>query len=106
MRGALSNFGWLVALVVALVALVVASYTKPAQIVVDPVAESVGLVSRTCPLGWKNVSVNDEHALVKSCENNGWLVVLTEDGEFNYGVQLDTPGAFFITNPEGVPGWP
>ena len=72
---------------------------------VKPVAEQVGVVSRLCPDGWKDVSSFDEHGRVLACERDGWLVWLTEDKEFSHGLQLDTPGAEFVFDPAEVPEW-
>lgn len=72
----------------------------------EPVAKSLGITSGRCPDGWKDVSDADEHALVKSCQRNGWLVVLDDKGRFQHGFQLDTPGAEFKFDPREVPSWP
>lgn len=71
-----------------------------------PVAGVLGLVHERCPSGWKDVSSRDEHTLVRSCERGGWLVVLGQDGRFEYGFQVDTPGAVFIFDETQVPQWP
>lgn len=59
-----------------------------------------------CPDGWDDKSGTAEHTQVKSCEREGWLVILNQDESFNYGVQLDTPGAKFVFDRTKVPGWP
>lgn len=59
-----------------------------------------------CPQGWKDTSTRDIDIVVPSCSRDGWLVVLNPDNSFNYGVQLDTPGASFKFSPFEVPGWP
>src|SRR3990167_9699734 len=95
-----ANGGWLLALGLALVAIVVSTYAynvvqKAENSIVEPVAKSLNIVAGRCPNGWKDVSAEDEHALVKSCERDGWLVVLDQQGRFDHGFQLDTPGAEF-----------
>ena len=110
MKAAFANYGWAVALVVAALALVLAwqafnPVEEAADRVVAPVARSVGLLSGQCPGGWEDRSARDEHARVRSCERNGWLVILDQEGKFQHGFQLDKPGAVFVLNPALVPGW-
>ena len=105
----LSKLNWTL-IILAIVAIVaVVGWLRPVQVVVDkvaePVAQQVGIASRTCPSGWSNTSARDEHLQVLSCQKAGWLVVLDAEGKFQYGVQLDTQGAEFQYNPSNVPGW-
>ena len=102
--------GWLIALAVALLALFVAwlAYNpveEGADHVLAPVARSVGILPSLCKSGWEDVSSRDEHTRISSCKRDGWLVVLDEDGKFQHGVELDTPGATFKFRPEEVPDW-
>lgn len=105
----LTRYSWLLIIVVIAASVIFVSYARPAKVVVDevarPVAESVGIVSRTCPSGWNNTSARDEHLRVLSCEKAGWLVVLDAESKFQYGVKLDTLGAQFIYDKNMVPGW-
>ena len=98
------------ALAAALAALVLAAYAfnpveQAERQVAEPVARSLGITTGRCPGGWKDTSAEAEHAIVRSCSRDGWLVVL-QDGRFSHGFQLDTPGARFVFDPRGVPGWP
>ena len=94
---------------VAILAIAISSIVQPVKVIVDevakPVAETIGVVNRTCPSGWKNTSSHDEHTQILSCEKDGWLVVLDGEGKFQHGIKLDTPGAEFTRNPAQVPGW-
>ena len=100
---------WLIGIAAVVLAVFAVSYLRPGKVFVDevaePVAVSVGVASRTCRSGWTNTSARDEHTQVLSCERDGWLVVLTPEGEFERALRLDTDGAEWITDPEEVPGW-
>ena len=98
----------------ALLAFVIANWAvNPVQEASDHVGEpalvAAGILAGTCPSGWTDESTRDEHARVKSCSRTvggtKWLVVLDSQGQFDYGLALDTPGAAFVETPSGVPGW-
>ena len=108
------DWGWkttlLLALAMSALALALAwqafnPVEEAADRVVAPVARSVGILQGLCPSGWEDVSARDEHARVRSCESNGWLVILDQEGKFEHGFQLDKPGALFVFDSGQVPGW-
>jgi hypothetical protein len=78
---------------------------KPAESIIEPAAEEVVGHSPTspCPGGWRDTSTKDEHQRVLSCSKDGWLVILNEDGSFNYAWDGVSPD--FVRDPALVPGW-
>lgn len=109
---AAKDWGWVLALAIALAALTfswLASFNpveEAADHVAEPALMAAGVLSGTCPGGWEDVSARNEHVRVRSCERAGWLVILTPEGDFDHGLQLDTPGAQIIEDSKEVPGWP
>lgn len=73
--------------------------------VAEPVGRAVGILAGTCPDGWSDESVRDEHARAKTCKRGDWLVSLRDDGSFDHAWQDNTAGATFIEDPTKVPGW-
>lgn len=71
----------------------------------DPASTPLPQPVAQCNPGWDNVSTRSEHTVNFVCKRGDWLVVLKPDGAFNHGWQDDTPGAQFIFDPAGVPGW-
>lgn len=63
-------------------------------------------ISADCPDGWADTSKEVDHAIVLSCEKDDWLVILHSDRTFSHGLQKNTPGAQFVFDERGVPGWP
>ena len=105
-----SNYGWLLALGVALAAFLMAWLaTNPveeaADHVVAPGGRSVGFGSQLCPDGWENTSSASLDAPVKSCTKGNWVVVLKSDGSFSHGVELNKPGVQIIYDESKVLGW-
>ena len=124
------------ALIVATVALFLAWLTaNPVQQAADhgvaPVAKALSIIPGVCPDGFKDASDRDEHGRVKACfsgkdvkqpQPGDWIVSLTDDGFFQYAIQVDSPGSeivyrdaqgFYVERNgervrEGiaVPGWP
>lgn len=103
----------LLALIVASAALwfAVAAIYNPYDTAADIVHDVAQ--GNTCPSGWRDTSVDDTHTPVRKCERDEdgdgpigpWVVVLTSEGNFSHGVQLDTPGATIIEDPTLVPKW-
>lgn len=73
--------------------------------IIQPAAESLGISDDRCR-GWDDVSAKASDTIVKSCQKDGWLVVLDKDNEFSHCFQLDTPGAAFKYDPRECPKWP
>ena len=61
---------------------------------------------QACPSGWANNSVKADHVVIKSCERDGWLVVLNAEGQFSHGYMPNVQGAAFVFDSEKVPNWP
>jgi hypothetical protein len=49
-----------------------------------------------CPAGWADTSATDEHGIVLSCSKDSWIVIVHEDGSFNYAWHKDQPGQFIF----------
>ena len=106
---AIGSWGWLVAVVAVVAALAIANWiVNPVEEAVDhigePVAGSLGFTSGLCPDGWNDVSDTANDTLQRSCERGEWLVVLTRDGDFDYGLGDNQPAAVYDS--AAVPGWP
>ena len=66
----------------------------------------IGLVHEQCPGGWKDVtSEGTENLLTRACLRNDWLVLLDENGKFNYAVPAPGEGSQFIYDESKVPDW-
>ena len=70
-------------------------------------------VESPCPPGWDHRLNEIDHAISNLCFSGNadkpragdWKVVLNSSLKFDYGLQIDTPGAEIVTNPAEVPGW-
>ena len=70
-------------------------------------------IANLCPDGWIDTSSKDDHGLVLSCsrewtvngQNQRWLVILNQDGSFNYGLQTEPPAKEFVWDKAKVPWW-
>ena len=79
-------------------------YVEPAGRLEDLLPSSPS--EKPCPSGWANTSVEADHVVIRSCERNGWLVILAADGSFSHAYQPNVQGAAFVFEPRSVPGWP
>lgn len=70
-----------------------------------PLAEAFDIIAGRCPDGWEDKTSKDEHTRVRSCERDGWLVILKEDGSFDYGLEIDNPSAIPVFSESEVPEW-
>lgn len=106
----LSKAHWAYIVIAILIVVALVGWLRPVQEfsdhIAEPIAQSVGIGSRTCPGGWANTSARDEHLQRLSCQRDGWMVVLDAEGKFQYGFQLDTPGAKFLYDKTLIPDWP
>ena len=111
LRRAGKDYGWLLTLVVSVVALASAAWlANPVEQAADhvavPVARSVGLVQGRCHSGWSDEFTGGDHALVYVCARGNWRVVLLPDGKtFDHAVELNKPGAQIIYDEAIIPGW-
>lgn len=105
MKAAFSNWGWLASIGVAIVALAIVAYAQwnPVEEAADVVADVA--TGSQCPSGWENTSSESVDAPVKSCSRGNWVVVLTNEGKFSHGVELNRPGAVIIYDEALVPDW-
>lgn len=101
---AASSYGWLLALVMALGAFLIAwQAMNPVEEVHDhvaqPAAVALGIISEDpCT----TIRVGD--AITRFCQRDGWIVWLNSDNEFSHA--WDGQSAEFVTDPNAVPGWP
>lgn len=108
---AASNYGWLLALLVGLMALVLAAWVsnpveEGADHVAAPVARSVGILPSRCHDGWEDKSDGALDTKVFICAKGNWRVILKPDGKTpDHAVELDKPGAEIIYDMSQVPGW-
>ena len=111
LKRSLKDYGWAVALAVMMLAFALSwqglnPVNEAEDHVAAPVAKSLNIIAGQCPSNWQDVTARDTDAVVRSCERNGWIVILDAEGKFNYGWQDDTAGAEFKYKPEEIPGWP
>ena len=111
MRSAASNWGWLLALAVGLLALTLSWMTfnpveEVADHVVAPAARSVGVIEGRCPGGWEHSYIQD-HVVAETCTKGSMVVTLYPNNRktANYGLATKDPNALPIPC-ERIPGWP
>ena len=114
-----ANGGWLLALGIALVAIVVSTYAynvvqKAENAAVEPVAKEInaalglGLITGSCPDGWSHSNITDAHAAGETCFRDPWVVVMyppPNDKKANYGFNTADPTGVTVPCRE-IPGWP
>ena len=103
MRNALSAGGWLVASAALVGGSIFGDVAEPLDRTTDLIAGSPAAES-PCPDGWADTSTRDEHAIVLSCQLDGWTVWLTPEGQFNYA--WDGKSKDFQYDAGKVPAWP
>lgn len=75
---------------------------------VDPVEKVRDVASSPvslCPPGWTDHKQEPFDVVIRACVRDEWFVIVHADGSFNYGYQMNTPGAEFVFEHTKVPGW-
>lgn len=114
----LTNYGWLLALLVAIAALFVAYLGfNPVKTAIDDVGEPAlkasGIIAGVCPDGFKDASSKDEHGKVSACflgtdpkapRSGDYIISLNSEGFCSHAIQVDVPRPRLECSE--VPGWP